>query len=299
VEIGKLGVWCSTDHFPASEAARLARQVEGWGYGAMWLPESVGRNVMVSSSWLLANTRRLVIASGIASIYARDPMSCNSAAMSLAEQSGGRFMLGLGVSHAPVVTRLRQREYAKPLGAMRNYLSAKSNAVYMAVPPAEVPPTVLAALGPKMIELAGELADGVLTYNATPEHTADARKRLGAEKLLCVELKAVLGTDADKARATARTTLDPYLGLPNYRNAWLRMGFSGKDMEGGSSDRLVDAVTAWGEPDSIRQRVRAHWDAGADHVCIQSLSAGGFGHGDETLLELLAPSPGANETAAS
>jgi probable F420-dependent oxidoreductase len=172
---------------------------------------------------------------------------------------------------------------------MRAYLEAKSRARYMAPPPEAEPPTVLAALGPRMIELADELADGVLTYNVTPEHTADARGRLGAGKMLCVEQKVVLETDPVKARATARATVGIYLGLPNYRNNWLRLGFTEADMADGGSDRLIDAMAVWGNEAVIRERIQAHWDAGADHVCIQPLSTKGFGHADAPTLERVAP----------
>jgi probable F420-dependent oxidoreductase len=292
MELGRLGVWCMAEHLPAPQIARLAQAVEGWGYGALWQPETLGRNVLVASSWLLANTRRLTVATGIASIYARDAGAAHAARQGLAEQSGGRFLLGLGVSHAPMVEGMRGHHYGKPVAAMRAYLEAMGRAPYMAPPPAEPPKTVIAALGPRMLELAGELCDGAHTYNVTPEHTADARRRLGAGKLLCVEHKVLLETDPAKARAAARRTLRGYLGLRNYQENWRRLGFGEADWSDEGSDRLVDAIVAWGDEAAIRARIQQHWDAGADHVCVQPLTAQGFGSIDENLLALLAPANG-------
>jgi probable F420-dependent oxidoreductase len=285
----RIGVWCFTDHLSSAELARFACSVESWGYGSLWQPESLGRNVLVASSWLLATTRTLTIATGIANIYARDALATAAAHSGLAEQSGGRFLLGLGVSHAPLVEGFRGHHYDKPVAAMRAYLEAMARAPYMAVAPTTPPPKVLAALGPKMLELSGELADGAHTYNVTPEHTQDARRRVGPGKLLCVEQKIVLDTDPARARATARATLGLYLGLRNYQENWRRQGFSESDWSAGGSDRLVDAMVAWGDESALLARIQAHWDAGASHVCIQPLAPTGFGNFDADLLERLAP----------
>lgn len=289
MDIGRLGIWCATDSLSAAETARFARTVEDLGYGALWQPEGFGRDVTVLASWLLAQTSRLVVASGIASIYARDAQSAHSAQQGLAEQSQGRFLLGLGVSHAPAVERMRGHEYGKPLAAMRSYLETMAKSLYLAPPPVTKPPLVIAALGPRMLELAAEMTDGAHTYNVTPEHTADARSRLGPGKLLCVEQMVVLETDPAKARATARATLGMYLSLPNYRANWQRLGFTDADMDHGGSDRLIDATVAWGDEVALRDRARAHWQAGADHVCIQPLSEAGFGQFDAKTLEHLSP----------
>jgi len=179
-------VWAGTDELSAVETAAFARRVEAWGYGHLWIPEAVGREVFSASSWLLANTTRLVIASGIANIYARDPLSAAAAQKGLNEQSAGRFLLGLGVSHIPLVEGVRHHNYGKPVATMRAYLRAMKEAPYRAVAPAAAPKTVLAALGPKMLELAGAEADGAHPYNVSPEHTRQARALLGPEKLLCV-----------------------------------------------------------------------------------------------------------------
>jgi probable F420-dependent oxidoreductase len=291
MKIGKLGVWLSQEMLTASEAAAQAKRIEAWGYGALWQPEAVGRNVLVHAGLLLANTTSLVVATGIANIYARDPMACAAAQKTLAEASGGRFLLGLGVSHIPLVEGVRRHEYGKPVATMRDYLSAMAASMYLAPTPAETPPTVIAALGPKMLALAAEAADGAHPYNVTPEHTERARVILGAGKHLCVEQMVLLETDPAKARAAARRTLAIYLPLPNYANNWFTLGFTPDDVENGGSDRLVDAMVAWGDETAIRARVQAHWDAGADHVCIQPLTTeeSPMARPDERVLELLAP----------
>jgi len=248
VTLKKLGVWAATDSLSAVDCAAFARRVEAWGYGALWIPEAVGREVFSAAAWLLANTGTLVVASGIANIYARDALSAAAARQGLNEQSGGRFLLGLGVSHIPLVEGVRQHQYGKPVATMRAYLSAMAQAPYASVPPAAAPRTVLAALGPKMLALAAELADGAHPYNVTPEHTREARAVLGAGKLLCVEQAAILESDPAAARATARRFLALYLGLPNYVNNWRRMGFTDADFAGGGSDRLIDAAKSQGLP---------------------------------------------------
>lgn len=294
MKIGKLGAWAATESLTGSAAAAFAKRVEGWGYGALWVPEAVGRNVLVHASWLLANTATLVIATGIANIYARDAAAMKSAQLTLAEQSGGRFLLGLGVSHVPLVEGLRGHVFEKPIGKMRRYLQDMEKVTYISPMPAEKPPTVIAALGPQMLALTAELADGAHPYNVTPEHTAQARKALGPGKLLCPEQKAVLQTDPALARAAGRKNLSTYLTLPNYRNNMVRMGFTDGDFESGGSDRLIDAIFVWGDEAAIRKRIQAHWDAGADHVCVQAVPPDGDSSKpvDERLLELLAPSRG-------
>jgi probable F420-dependent oxidoreductase len=287
MKLENLGVWAGTDALSAADAAKFAKRVEAWGYGALWISEGVGREVFSASSWLLANTVSLIVASGIANIYARDSFSAAAAQKGLNEQSGGRFLLGLGVSHIPLVEGVRQHQYGKPIATMRSYLQLMAKSPYQSVPPAAAPKTVLAALGPKMLELSAELADGAHPYNVTPEHTHEARALLGAGKLLCVEQGAILETNPAQARATARRFLSIYIGLPNYVNNWRRMGFGDEDFAGGGSDRLVDAVIVWGDEQAIRARIEKHWQAGADHVCIQAISQSALP--DEQLLGLLAP----------
>jgi probable F420-dependent oxidoreductase len=287
VELTTLGVWSGTDALSAAEAAEFARRTESWGYGALWIPEAVGREVFSACAWLLANTSRLIVASGIANIYARDPLAAAAAQKGLNEQSGGRFLLGLGVSHVPLVENLRHHTYGKPVATMRAYLRAMTEAPYRAIAPQAAPKTILAALGPKMLELAAEEADGAHPYNVPPEHTHKARALLGANKLLCVEQGAILETNPAQARAAAREFLSIYLGLPNYVDNWRRLGFADADFAGGGSDRLIDTVIAWGDEEAIRARIAEHLRAGADQVCIQAIGPGG--RPDERLLALLAP----------
>lgn len=289
MELGKLGVWAPMDVLSAAEGALFAQRVEGWGYAALWLPESRGRDVLVHSSWLLANTRSLIVAPGIANIYARDPMAMANGQRALAEQSGGRFLLGVGVSHAPTVTGLRGHTYGKPVTTMREYLQAMQAAPYLAPDPPERPLTIVAALRPRMMALSGELADGAHPYNVPPEHTAEARRILGTGKLLCPEVWVLLETDAAAARSAARQALAPYMRLDNYVNNWRRLGFDDDELAGGGSDRFIDANVAWGTEEAIRKRIQEHWDAGADHVCIQSISPDGSRRPDEKVLALLAP----------
>ncbi|HML10327.1 MAG TPA: TIGR03620 family F420-dependent LLM class oxidoreductase [Stellaceae bacterium] len=289
MNLGKLGVWAAMDTMTAAEGAVFARRVEGWGYAALWMPESRGRDVMVHSSWLLANTTKLVIAPGIANIYARDAMATANGQRALAEQSGGRFLLGLGVSHVPSVEGVRGHTYGRPIATMRAYLDAMKAAPYGAPEPAEKPLTVLAALGPRMLELSASHADGSHPYNVTPQHTAEARRIMGPGKLLCPEVWVLLETDAAKARAAGRQALANYLRLDNYLNNWRRLGFSDDDLAGGGSDRLIDENVAWGDEDKIRRRLQQHWDAGADHICIQAIAPDGSRKPDEKVLALLAP----------
>ena len=212
-----------------------------------------------------------------------------AAARTLAEQSGGRFLLGLGVSHAPMVEGVRGHHYGKPVSTMRSYLDAMAKFPYMAVPPDEEPTVVLAALGPNMLALARDAAGGAHPYFTTPEHTRMARGILGQGPLLCVEQKVIGCDDPSLARALARQAAGMYLGLPNYRANWQRMGFSPADLDHGGSDRFIDATFAWGDIDAIRARVEAHWEAGADHVAIQPINSNGVpGDPDNQLLAEMA-----------
>jgi len=210
MQLGRLGVWANLDALSAGDAAQFAKDVESWGYSALWMPETLGRNPLVLSSWLLANTAKLIVATGIANIYARDATATKSAQCTLAEQSGGRFLLGLGVSHVPLVEHARGHAYGKPVATMRAYIEAMDKAHYMGPAPGEEPLTILAALQPNMLALSAEKADGAHPYNTTPQHTAEARKILGAGKLLCPELMVMLETDPAKARAASRRTLGRY-----------------------------------------------------------------------------------------
>jgi probable F420-dependent oxidoreductase len=283
-----LGVWFFTDRMSIEEGGAFAARVEELGYSALWLPDTVGRDPFAHIARLAVGTSTLVFATGIASIFHRHPGPMKQAANTLAEQTDGRFVLGLGVSHAPMVAGLRKLDYSKPLAAMREYLAAMDESPYGAPLPAEPPKRLLAALGPRMLDLARDAADGAHPYWTTPEHTAEARRILGPEKLLCVEQKVVLSTDASAARQAAKQAIGGYAALPNYRNNWMRLGYTDEEIEQ-RDDRFVDAVVAWGDADAIAKRLQAHYDAGATHVCIQPLSTEGFGHVDWACLEALAP----------
>ena len=287
--LGRLGVWSWLDAFSGEEAAAFARRVESWGYSALWIPEAIGREPFALLGFLATSTTRLVLATGIANIYARDALSMRAAQLTLAELSRDRFLLGLGVSHAPMVQGLRGHSYGKPVETMRDYLSAMKRAPYVGPQPPAPPPLVLAALRRRMLELSAESACGAHPYLVPPEHTARAREILGKGAWLCPEQMVLLETDASKARAIARKNLHLYLGLPNYQANLRWLGFSDADFQDGGSDRVVDAIVAWGDEKAIAARIRAHHDAGADHVCIQSFRPDGSPGPDLRILEALAP----------
>ncbi len=289
-EIGRLGVWSWLDAFSAPEAADFARRIEGWGYSALWIPEAVGRDPFALIGYLSAQTERLVLATGIANIYARDAMTLKAIHKTISEMAPGRFVLGLGVSHEHLVSRTRGHEYKKPLTTMRNHLDALESALYMGTEPKEDAPVVLAALRDRMLGLAAERTRGAHPYFVPPEHTERARRVLGPDAWLCPEQMVLRETDATKARAVARANMRVYIGLPNYQNNLRQFGFDDADFQDGGSDRLVDAIVAWGDEQAIVDRIRAHHDAGADHVCIQPFRADGSPGPDLEVLEALAPS---------
>jgi probable F420-dependent oxidoreductase len=276
VDIGRYGIWTfQLDLVPAAASQEAAAEIEELGFGAVWVPEAVGREAFTSAGLLLAGTSSLTVATGIASIWARDPMAASGAHKTLSEAYPGRFLLGLGVSHQPMVDHVRGHHYDKPLTAMSRYLDAMDASVFMAAEPTVPPRRVLAALQPKMLRLAAERADGAHPYFVPPEHTAVARAELGDGPLLAVEQAVVFETDPGRARDVARTHTAIYTGLPNYANNLKRFGFVEEDFDGAGSDRLVDAVVAWGTMDDVVARINAHHDAGADHVCIQVIAADG------------------------
>jgi probable F420-dependent oxidoreductase len=271
MDIGRVGIWTfALDLQPAAQAQEAAAEIEALGYGAIWIPEAMGREAFTSSAVLLAGTRRVVIATGIANMWARDAMAMAGAQKTLTEAYPDRFLLGIGVSHAPLVG-MRGHNYDKPLSAMRTYLDAMDSAPFLSVPPSTEPVRVIAALAPKMLKLAAERARGTHPYFVPPEHTAYARKILGTGPLLAPEQAAVLETDPTNAREVARMHMATYLGLPNYVNNLKRFGFTDDDVANGGSNRLVDAIVVWGTIDDVVKRVRTHHDAGADHVCVQVL----------------------------
>jgi probable F420-dependent oxidoreductase len=269
-QLGRVGLWTrQLDTQPTEQVRTAVAELEALGWGSLWFWEVFGREALTNAALLLGATKRMVIASGIANIWARDPLAMAAAQRTLSEAYPGRFVLGVGVSHAPIV-EARGHRYQRPLAKMRAYLDAMDAAPWQGPPPPEAP-RVLAALGPRMLELAAERAAGALTYNTPPETTAAARSVLGPGPLLAVEQAVLLEQDPAAARRIGREFIAFYLPLPNYTRAWDRAGFGPQERAEGGSDRMVDAVVAWGGPEAIAERVRAHLDAGADHVCLQVL----------------------------
>jgi probable F420-dependent oxidoreductase len=272
IDIGRVGIWQGVlDNHPAGALREVAAELDKAGWPTLWLPETVGRDPFVAAALVLAAAPRMRVATGIASIWARDALTTANATRTLNEAFDGRFLLGLGVSHHTLTEWVRKHRYEKPLTRMREYLEAMDKARYRGVEPAEPPNRVIAALGPKMLALSAELADGAHPYFVPPEHTVIAREAIGSGKLLAVEQMVVLETDPTKAREIARQHMGVYLGLPNYANNLIRLGY-GQDDITNAADSVVDAIVAWGTLDDVLRRVKAHHDAGADHVCVQVLT---------------------------
>jgi probable F420-dependent oxidoreductase len=272
--LGAVGVWSfALQTHAAAEARAAMADYESQGYRATWYPESLGsKEAFAHAAILLEASPRMIVASGIANIYARDPMAMANGARTLAEAYPGRFVLGIGVSHAPSVAT-RGGSYGHPIETMNTYLDAMEAAPYAGPSPRQPVPLVLAALGPRMLELAAARTDGAHSYFVPVEHTAFARARLGTGAFLAVEQTAVLDSDHSRARDVARDFATRYLRLPNYANNLRRLGWSDDDLADGGSDRLLDAVIVGGDAAAIAARVREHLDAGADHVCVQLRSA--------------------------
>lgn len=272
IDIGRIGIWqFQLDLVPSSQAVEHVDELDELGFGAVWSPEAVGREAFTSAALLLRGGTDITVATGIASIWARDAMAGSAAHKTLTEAYPDRFLLGLGVSHQPMVEGLRGHVYSKPYSAMKAYLDAMDAGLFMAAEPTSPPRRVLAALRPRMLELARDRADGAHPYFVPPEHTALAREALGPDKLLAVEQAVVLDTDPASAREKARSHTRTYAGLPNYKGNIQRLdpSFTDEDFADAGSDRLVDHIVAWGAMDDVVARVQAHLDAGADHVCIQ------------------------------
>lgn len=290
MDIGKVGIWFFLDAMTAAESVEFARKAEKLGYGAMWIPEAVGREPFAHAAYLGAHTERIVFATGIANIWARDPITMSAASKTAADVSGGRFVLGIGVSHKPLVSNLRGHSYDKPYSYMRDYLPKIKSALYRAPMPKEPVPIVIAALHPKMLQLSATEADGTHTYFVPPEHTAKARAAIGPKPWICAAQAIILETDAAKARAAARTYMKTYVPrLPNYTNNLKALGWKDEEFANGCSDKLVDAIVAWGTEDQIRARIDAHLKAGATHVCILPLRVDNESLPDMHAMEALAP----------
>jgi probable F420-dependent oxidoreductase len=289
MDLGRIGVWAFLDALRADETAAFARRVEALGYGTLWFPEIRGRNSFVQAGWLLTATQRMIVASGIANIYLREPFAAATAQRTLAEQSRGRYLLGLGLSHKPMVEGVLARDYASPLATVRAYLDGIERAAYASPEPPEKPPLVLAALASKLLAMAAERTQGAHTFLVPPAHTAFARRALGDGPWLCVEQKVLLESDPARARSIARKGCAFYLGLANYQASLRRLGYEDADLVDGGSDRLIDALVAWGSEAEIAARIQEHFEAGASHVCINPIDPTGGDRPDARVLEALAP----------
>jgi probable F420-dependent oxidoreductase len=271
---GAVGVWTIThEGVRPRELGEFAQRLEDAGVDVLWTPEAYGREAMTGAQLVLERSSRLAVATGIASIYARDAMATAAASRSLADAFEGRFVLGLGVSHRPLVERARGGSYGPPIGAMTSYLDALDGAMVTSAEAEARAPVVLAALGPRMLGLAGLRTDGALTYLVTPAHTADARAALGPDGFLAVEQSVVVGHDREEYLRRAHEHLGWYTGLDNYRASWRRLGFTDDDFVRGGSERLCEAIVVHGDVDDVAERVDEHRRAGADHVCLQALGA--------------------------
>ena len=269
----RTGLWTpALEAQPGPGAQEVAAELDELGFGSLWLPEAYGREAFTGAQALLASTRRIVVGTGIASIYARGPMAANGAARLLEALAPGRFVLGLGVSHRPSVERDRKESYLPPIQAMGDYLDDLDAAPHFGSD-AVMPPVVLAAFGPQMLGLARDRTAGAHSYLVTAEHTASARATLGPDPLLVVEQAVVLDQEPEESLRRAHDHLNIYTGLPNYRNSWLRQGFTDEDFVRGGSERLADALVVQGDTAAIVGTVRAHLDAGADHVMLQVLGS--------------------------
>lgn len=296
MNLGTLGVDALMDSMAGAELAQFARKIEKLGYSTLWFPEAFGRDPFALAAHLLTVTDKLIVGTAIANVWKREPVAMLSGARTLAEMFPGRFVLGIGISHGPMMTRVGIN-YAKPLSFMRDYLARLKEAPYGAAKPSTEAPIVVAALLPKMIQLVAAEADGTLPTFVTPERTAQIRAEIGPDKLICVQQVSVLEKDPSKARAAIRGLIGFYLGLPNYLQSFRLMGFGDSDFAGGGSDRIVDAIVAWGDEQAIRDRVAAQYKAGATHVCITPVGLAGAWRGKsesnatlvERALEALAP----------
>ena len=269
--IAGTGIWSGGLRYgDAAAIADAAAELESLGYSALWIPD-VGGDVFGAVEGLLAATKETIVATGILNLWMHTADETAGAHARLTEAHGDRFLIGIGVSHSMLIDADEPGRYRKPLAAMSSFLDGLD----AASTPLPVGKRVLAALGPKMLDLARDRAAGAHPYNVTPEHTAQARAALGPAALVLPEQAVVLERDPDRARTVAREHLGHYMALPNYTNNLRRLGFGDDDFASGGSDRLVDAVVAWGDVDAIESRLREHRDAGADHVCIQVLSADG------------------------
>ena len=262
------GIWSSQLRYgDDAEVADTAAELDELGIAALWIPD-VGGPVFDAVERLLAATRATIVATGILNLWMHTPAETAAAHASLSDAHGDRFLLGIGVSHAPLVDSSEPGRYRRPVAAMTEFLDGLDAAERPVAPDARV----LAALGPKMLDLAARRSRGAHPYLVTPEHTHRAREAVGPDALVLPEQTVILSSDADEVRAVGSAWLRGYLSLPNYANNLLRLGFT-PDQLSSVDDRLFDALIAWGDEAAIRRRIDEHRDAGADHVTIQVLTA--------------------------
>jgi probable F420-dependent oxidoreductase len=288
MKFGKLGVFTATDFMNATELTELASKVEGMGYSTLWYPEAFNYETFAVGGYLLSQSSKLIVASGIANIYARDATTAAMGHNSLNSLYGGRFVLGMGVSHAPLVSDLRGHSYQQPVATMRAYLDRMDQAWSAMNSTPASKQLVLAALGPNMSKLSAERTLGAFPYNITPDQVALSRAAMGGKGAVICEQKVCLCTDPVVARRAARAALAIYLPLPNYFKNWFRLGFDESDLKDGGSDRLMDAMVLWGDAASIKARLKEYFAKGADQIVIQPVRADGSPHPDYAALEALA-----------
>jgi len=288
MDLSKPGVFCFLDGLTGAQTGQFARKAEQLGYSALWFAETRGREPFSFASYLLGQTERLIVATGIAVVYAYEPITIVNAARTLSELYGDRFVLGLGVSNQRG-NAARGIPYGKPVSFMREYLAKMKDAPYTAPKPAHEPPIVIAGMMPKMLHLAATATRGTHTYFTTVEQIARTRTAVGPHPWLCAELGVMLETDASKARTAIRQYIQIYLTIDHYVKRFREVGFTDTDFANGGSDRLVDAIVVWGNEAKIHERIVAYYKAGASHVCIMPLKSDGGLVPDERALEALAP----------
>lgn len=288
MDLHKLGVLGFLDGMNGEAVRQFARKIERWGYSVLWVPEVMGREIFSLSTYALSQTERLIVGTGVAIAFAYEPIAVANATRTIGELFEDRFILGLGVSNREYNTR-RGIGYDKPVQFMREYLAKMQAAPYNAPLPQHTPPVVLAAMMPKMLQLAATAAQGTLTYFTTTEQVAGYRAALGPDPWLCVVQLVMCETNAAQARAAARRYMRVYLGIEHYIHRLRALGFTDEDFLNGGSDRLVDAIIAWGDGERLRARIDAQLHAGATHVCIIPLRFDGQAGPDERALDALAP----------
>jgi len=288
MDLSKLGIITFLDALHGKETGQFARRVEQLGYSVLWVPDAMGREVFSLSSYLLSQTERLVVGTGVVIVYAYEPIAIANATRTLGELFADRFILGLGVSNRGANDR-RGIAYEKPVSFVREYLAKMKAAPYSAPAPQHEPPIVLSGMMPKMLQLAATETRGTLTYFTTTEQVARIRQTLGPNPWLCAIQAVLLETEATKARAFARRYMQTYLAIDHYVHRLKGLGYGDADLANGGSDRLVDAIVAWGSEDKLRERIADQFRVGATHVCLLPLNPRGEPRPDERVIEALAP----------